>query len=64
MLVMSIPAGASLVSSGWERCPRPVFAGTGDADSQRRLGALTRLREQLRRQPREDLLSLERRAKP
>lgn len=55
----ALQAPLARAAGGWERCRGPVFASTADADYQRLLAALTRLREQLRSQPREDLLSRE-----
>ncbi len=43
---------------GWGRCDETVFADRHDADYQTMLGLLTRLRRELDRHPREDLLSL------
>ncbi len=45
-------------AGGWQRCGRPVFAGTGDPDYQKLLGALSGLRDKLSQHPRADLLSL------
>lgn len=45
-------------ASGWGRCDETVFAGKQDADYQTMLGLLSRLRDELDRHPREDLLSL------
>ena len=57
-LSRALAAPLARKAGGWGRCDGPVFANAEDADYQLLLSTLTSVREQLRKRPRADLLSV------
>jgi len=57
-LSRALQAPLARAAGGWGSCEQAVFASADDPDYGALLGALTALRDQLAKRPREDLLSL------